>query len=370
MLLDLRNERKLSLEKIVYFSPVDWRWIKQRPQFLAECLNNFYEIHVIYPYRNQRKGLQKVIASKIMPSPYFTFPSLGGHFSVLTRINRSIACLQIRRFVQKVKPAYLWLTMPWQIELVPDNYPIIYDCMDDYVAIEMKSNKISCIAEQEAKMIQKATYIFASSLHLRNLLSERYGIKRDQIHLLRNGYSAAWPEKQKKVKKTDGRFRIGYFGTIGRWFDAQLLLDSLSIDESIEYHLFGPMEKGITISPNSRIIIHGVIEHNEIQRCAEDMDAFVMPFKLTEIVQSVDPIKLYEYIYLNRNILCIHYPEIERFEPFVVFYETIEEYIQCLRKLLLDNSLKYSRKQAEIFLSENNWEKRAEQVYKTINLSK
>ena len=39
---------------------VDWDWIKQRPHFIAEGLATKNEIKVIYQYRYQRDGLQKL----------------------------------------------------------------------------------------------------------------------------------------------------------------------------------------------------------------------------------------------------------------------------------------------------------------------
>lgn len=352
------------MESMVYICPTDWRWIKQRPQFLAEQLSEYYEMHVIYPYRNQRGGLQKKAESHVEPRAYFTLPSLGGRFSAIERINRSAARFQIGRMIQRVKPDYLWLTMPWQIELIPPGYPILYDCMDDYVAIEMRQDNCARTMEQEAETVRRAAHVFASSENLRSLLAKRYG--RDGVHLLRNGYSADWPDRRKEKKRSDGRFRLGYFGTIGRWFDFELLLESLAVDERIEYHLFGPLEKGITVPANGRIVEHGVIEHDEIMERAADMDALIMPFVLTDVVRSVDPVKLYEYIYLNKNILCIRYPEVERFNPFVIFYETKEEYMQSLRSMMTGNPLKYTQKQATEFLEQNNWEKRARQVYEII----
>lgn len=62
------------MQKMIYLCPVDWRWIKQRPQFLAEELSKYFEIHAVYPYQNNRKGLQKKSDSPVSVAP--CFPSL------------------------------------------------------------------------------------------------------------------------------------------------------------------------------------------------------------------------------------------------------------------------------------------------------
>ncbi len=161
--------------------------------------------------------------------------------------------------------------------------------------------------------------------------------------------------------------RIGYFGTIGRWFDFELLLNSLIQYSQVEYHLFGPLEAGVQIPQHKRLIYRGVLEHDKIREQAEQLDALMMPFLLNDIVASVDPVKLYEYIWMEKNILCIRYPEIERFEPFVWFYGTQEEYMKQLEAVLGKEKIKYSHEQAACFLAENNWRRRAQQAAEYIN---
>ena len=351
------------MQKIVYFCPVDWRWIKQRPQFLAEQLQGYGEVSVIYPWRNRRKGLQKKTEASVRLHPYFVLPTFGRSVPVVENFNHIIGKKQIANRLRVEKPQILWLTMPWQIDLIPQNAgcPIVYDCMDDYAAISMQEGGRQRIQEREAELVRKASLIFVSSLHLMSLLKERYGVEHRKLCLLRNGYSAGWPKYSRHDALPSGRLRIGYFGTIGRWFDFDAILESLSAFENVEYHLYGPTEKGVVSPRHERIAEHGVVEHDRIPEYAEELDVLIMPFIPNEIVQSVDPVKLYEYIFLNKHILCIRYPEIERFEPFVEFYDTGETYMEQLRRLLEERpAVKYTPQQAEAFLKENSWTKRAE----------
>ena len=46
----------------------------------------------------------------------------------------------------------------------------------------------------------------------------------------------------------------------------------------------------------------------------------VMPFKLDDLVQAVNPVKLYEYVYSHKPAIAIHYAETEQFEQFVHLY--------------------------------------------------
>lgn len=344
------------MKTILYIAPIDWRWIKQRPQFLAEELSAYYQIHVVYPYANKRQGLQKKAKTYLALSRYFTVPSLAGRLPV-TGFNAAWSSFQVRRLICRVKPDILWLSMPWQIDMVLPSFVgrIVYDCMDDYTAIQMDGESSKLLA-QEAALIKRADMVFVSSENLRQVLAARYG-HRNTV-LLRNGYHANWPiQNVATARPSSKKLRVGYFGTIGRWFDFELLLGSLKRGANVEYHLYGPTEPGVQIPKHPDIIAHGVVEHNQIPRVAQMLDALMMPFVLNEIVVSVDPVKLYEYICLRRPVLCVRYPEVERFAPFVLFYEDVTTFDAQLNAARMQTLCDVA--QAEAFLYENSWAQRA-----------
>jgi hypothetical protein len=160
--------------------------------------------------------------------------------------------------------------------------------------------------------------------------------------------------------------RIGYWGTIGRWFDFDLLQASLEHISEIEYHLFGATEKGVAIPKCDRLIYHGVIEHATLPQLATQLDVLMMPFKLTKVVESVDPVKLYEYIFMRKPIISIWYEEIKRFAPFVLFYQNEEMFTFHLKQLLVGKIPIYSDEQTQNFLAENSWGCRAKQIQQAI----
>ena len=78
---------------------------------------------------------------------------------------------------------------------------------------------------------------------------------------------------------------------------------------------------------------------------------------------SVDPVKLYEYVYFGKPIVSVWYPEIARFEPFVEFYRTADELVEVLKRVSTEGYCrKYTERQRLQFLAENSWDRRAEAV--------
>ena len=356
-----------DMKKMAYFCPVDWRWIKQRPQFLAEELNRFYQVHVIYPFSKNRKGLQRKTPTDVVLTPYITLPAFRGRFALINRINQMLVWLQAGVKILMLKPDVIWLTLPEQLDMIPRAYRgrIVYDCMDDYAAMSADAAARERILFREKKLVDASGLVFATSENLSGKISARCGAKN--VHLLRNGYNAQWTQSAEGGAREEARFKIGYFGTISHWFDFELLTNSLLKSSSVEYHLFGPVAGGVKIPEDPRIVYHGVVAHEEIRGCAAQMDALMMPFLLNDIVLSVDPVKLYEYICLNKDILCVRYPEVQRFEPFVYFYSDQDEFDKRIAEMASGKPLRYTKEQAGDFLKENSWMMRAKTASQMIN---
>ena len=118
----------------------------------------------------------------------------------------------------------------------------------------------------------------------------------------------------------------------------------------------------MSIPSNSRILYHGVIEHAKLYDVIKDMDCLIMPFVLNDIIEAVDPVKEYEYVNFNKNIIIREYPEIERFKDFVYFYNSPKEFLDVLCEIENRNNVKYDNDQRVDFLKENTWGKRTETI--------
>lgn len=157
-------------------------------------------------------------------------------------------------------------------------------------------------------------------------------------------------------------YKLGYFGTIAEWFDYNLLLKSLSNRPDIEYHLIGPVRASAPVT-HERLIMEGVAQHDRLFSYVEAYACLVMPFLVNDVVEWVDPVKLYEYIAMGKCIISVRYPEIERFEPYVYMYSTAEEYLNLLDRLITEGfPPKYDIAMQQLFLSENSWQFRFKQL--------
>ena len=348
----------MKKKEMLYLMGIDWNWIYQRPQILADMLCKDYQLTVIFP--------RSILKSKAAP------PNQPGmEFHILWTIpyqekNRLIgkisALLNTNLFRNINRYQYVFIGYPLYARYIPDSYQgcIIYDCMDNHESLYPDQRRVANVLTQEVKLIRKSRLLTVSSELLQKKMDSIAGYSKSV--LIRNGtvlqdiHDIAYPIPKK-------RHLLGYIGTISSWFDFALLGNSLKAVPEIEYHLIGPMAvKNLSVTG---IIYHEPVPHDMLWDSVKEYDCLIMPFIVNDIVSSVDPVKLYEYIAFGKCIISVYYPEIEHFRDFVYFYNNENEYINLLLSLKeREFPPKYNKEQQQSFLNRNTWEKRYEQIKK------
>lgn len=338
---------------------IDWYWIKQRPQIVAEMLLQNYDVTAVY-YREvfvkQSLRSDKDELKKSYPIPAIPYRDKNKLAFWLQR-------LFFRKIVKKIwEYDIVWITNPLLYQYIPENFQgqIIYDCMDNYMALCNDKRIQSRIQNIEFKLVHRADIIFASSEGLiRKIMSLN---KNARPELVRNGFIFDKIHSPVSNKILKNEYKIGYFGTISEWFDFSALIDSLDVSPKLEYHLWGPISN-IEWPHHPRIFEEGIIEHSQLWNSVKTMDCLVMPFKLTEAVKDVDPVKMYEYIDMGKPIISIYYKELDHFKPFVHFYTNTEELKEILSRLIENNFQPgYNEKQQREFLEKNSWKNRYKKI--------
>jgi len=353
-----------SKKKILYIMGIDWLWIYQRPQIMAEKLSQHYDVTVIFPRSiiNIRYKAIKLSSEFVKKKVLWTIP----YQEKIKAVGAAAKLFQQLLFRNYQQYDYIMVGYPLYAKYIPDDYKgqIIYDCMDNHKALYPDRKRVSRIILQEERLIKKSSIVFASSLLLCKKVN-RIAQEAKAI-LIRNGVETG---QICEIKKAEIKpvYKIGYIGTIDTWFDFKLLKDSLKLNSVFTYHLIGPFNR-LKKKSHSRLIYEGVIEHKYLSGYIRDYDCLLMPFLLNDVVLSVDPLKLYEYISFGKCIISIFYPEIKRFEEFVYFYSTVEEYMELLGQLCKKGfPAKYNKEQQVGFLEDNTWDNRYNKLHQVIN---
>lgn len=361
----------MSFFKVMYISNVSWSWIKQRPQFLAEELADYYMVDV-YSRKDYKKGnLVNNKTSKVKVFDLFRLPF--ERFSIVSMLNNFIVSYQLRKCIKEYD--VIWIADPRMYTYIKKSINkrqiIVFDCMDDNTQFPaIKNNRVLLnsyiIAEKE--LIRDSQYVFVSSTYLANVLEQRCAFDfSDKMKVINNAI-----DKKKliddtccvpdNIDRSASKYKIiTYIGTISEWFDFELILASLKEFPNIKYYFYGPTE--VVIPIHERLIYKGVLEHDRIFEAMADSDMLIMPFLLTPLIRSVNPVKLYEYIKSDVPTVAVRYSESENFSDYVYLYSGQAEYFMLLQRLIKDNLPPVKNHEEVIcFLQSNTWTSRVKEI--------
>lgn len=377
-------------KKILYFSLVDWYWIKQRPQHFAELLSHNHKVSYfsIVSWR-KKSGIANTHAkNEMIESNTFTInPNLTiirkkaipktEKFSLLRSINTRYIRSAISKLDKDQNFDTIILTHPEQLMMIPENFlsskSIIYDCMDNYKEFQ-NANKEN-ILKLEEELCNKAKLIVISSEDLHSELVKRYGIK-EKLHIINNGVDTNIFDVKKidvinsvKILKESNNKKVGYIGTISEWFDIKTIYECAIKHTKIEFYIIGPYNSNLDFDSKYKadnIIFTGRIPYYSVPNVLNDIDVAIMPFVLNSLVESVNPVKIYEYLAMGKPVLATKYKETTKFGDLIQTYESSIDFETKLIEILEGRSLEGKISEMLSFAHKNSWEARIEQLNELI----
>ena len=342
-----------------------WGWIKQRPHFIAEGLSESCDLTVVTKWEFTKQVVNN--GKNVNIKRLFRMPFERFHLVFL--INSIIYKIQLHILGRKCD--YIWLMSPDQYNLLTKSLKrkkIIYDCMDDMLEFPMTEAKKNMLQEAEYNLCKSSYVIFTSSTYLKGKLQKRYSV--ENIHVVNNAikditdFSIELPAKLQHCFD-DNCTDITYIGTISSWLDVELLMLIIEHHPDVVVNLFGPLE--IELPENKNLRYCGVLSHDEVFAAMDRSDILIMPFILNELILSVNPVKLYEYIYSGKVCIAPRYGESLQFEEYVYLYNNRDECVKLIGDLKATGcKTKQSLCDSRKFAANNTWKKRVETILKIV----
>lgn len=348
--------------KILYFSNVNWNWIKQRPHFLSSELSKLEDNHVTFlsltPFLKQKKSNfsnQENLKIRDLYSIPFSFK-----VPIIRQLNRIVISL----FIEKEFDVIV-LTHPMQIDYLKTfKYKtLVYDCMDNIP--EFYSGRLRAkVDEKEQKLCSMSSCIITSSEYLKNRLANQNKVP-GKIKVIRNALNSDIV-KYEKLNLYLEKPNIGYIGTIDKWFDVEAVKWIASKYKNLTIYLVGPASRDIQEKlsiPNIKFV--GKIEHTMVTSYIHELDILLIPFIQSPLIDAVDPVKIYEFLAFGKRVVSSYWKEIEYLRDQIKIYHDINELGEILDNL-------YSNVHKDIvdsnYILNNSWKKRSEEFSKCLIL--
>lgn len=346
--------------KILYFAPIDWDYIRQRPQHLAKKLSEFHDFFYMQPLgmRNLKpsdleRGLKRL-------SGMFKRQSSQGRLHIknlifIPVINRYIQ--KINLFILEKQIGYLtddetviWITSP--SILMPDLLnrlrfkALVYEMMDDYVKIHPQKEKD--ITWAEAWLVNKANLIITTSSAL---FEKSKQINKDkEAILIGNGvdYDFFTRTSFERPAELQGMKKVaGYVGAVDSWIDFETVSFLAERRQDIDFVFIGPLKTpGLPKKKNIHFL--GKRDYDKIPHYCNTFDACLIPFKAGEFADTINPVKLYEYLALGKPVVACKMKELKVLSDMLYLAENKEDFLIKLDQAIAetDAGIRLRRKES------------------------
>lgn len=261
--------------------------------------------------------------------PLPTWPTAQALNAVLYRL--SIA-RQLRRLSMRGDPV-LWVygphVAPW-IKRIPRQL-LVYHCVDRWSAFEGYNSQL--MASCEAELCRAADVVFASAKDL----AARCRAYSGNVHYVPHGVDHAHfatalepgpiPDDLACIPEP----RVGFFGLIHEWVDLDLV-GRLADRLPYSFVLLGASNQDMSaLTARSNVFHLGRKPYSELPLYARGFAAAIVPFRISELTHSVNPIKMREYAAAGLPVVSSRLPEVQRCEYIAVCADTDEQWMESLR---------------------------------------
>ncbi|WP_092198945.1 MULTISPECIES: glycosyl transferase [unclassified Pseudomonas] len=309
--------------RMIYLSPVPWASFSQRPHHFVNWYHQQTGAPVFWidPYPTRlptltdfRRKPPVVDRQSVSVPPWLRvckprslpIEPLRGSAVLLKRLWRNLFKEAVAFSAQGPcmicvgKPSELALQL---LALIPQS-PAIYDAMDDFPAFYRGLSRGS-MERRQARLIRRVDTVLASSSPLRDKL---LGMT-DQVELALNACDMHGLASVENLDLGAKQQVLGYVGTLGRWFDWDLVIALAKANPGNRIRLIGPVFTPAPCVLPANIELLPECSHASAIAAMARFSVGLIPFKLNRLTASVDPIKYYEYRALGLPVISTRFGE-------------------------------------------------------------
>lgn len=348
--------------KIVYFSPIAFSDLKQRPQYFAEGLSKSHQVSYIEPTKRilSYRENKEFGANRYQVNENLTVIRCDGTMVLPFRwnvydtfyLNGIYEYLQLKKIINDSDVVIVGFEGWYNVIKRIRQKLIIYDKMDDNVQLSSAWEKKAYLQKCEEELLKKSRLMFVSAQEF----VKRYE-KQLPVFLIPNAFDAKDSEYLPYACSKSGKKVYGYVGSIESWFDNHVI-EKIAEDENNQVVLVGPC--GTEKIQKENVDYVGRVEKGRVAGYIRSFDVCLYPFKQSELLDTINPVKIYEYLSLNKPIIAVANKEIDKFGVNIYQYHNdIELEIYCGQELKPPFCSKMDYDQ---FMKENSWENRVQRI--------
>lgn len=277
------------------------------------------------------------------------------------------------------KPKYLQLySTCWDVKkeevdmYVNNGFKMLYEYIDDLNPVLAGTDKLPknvkdihdyVISHKNVLVVTSADLLYKDMVEKRgsnkNIILSSNGVDINHFSSL-NSKCINIMEEIKNNYKTI----IGYYGALASWFDYDMVAKLAHKYKDVAFVLIGIKydtsfdTSKIAKIPNVKYI--GAVDYKELPSYANYFDIAWIPFVINEITLATNPIKVFEYMALNKYIITSALPECKKYKS-VNISNNFNEFCNLIDNYKINFTNEYQailKKEAE----ENSWKHKAKEI--------
>ena len=365
----LRKMKNLGLYGTIKMSAVKWKKTERSDGFLTAPARKFIIDRLL------EKKYQRVVIFEnhfgyhniMMQRPQHLLRNMGDEETLvlynsyydidfkdrsrITRIGRSVFILDLyyfRRYlmdaVRKIPNKYLCV---YSTDTVPlkrigqyqqKGFRVIYEYVDDINPDLIAPGRIAQILERHAALLSNSnvlTVATADKLYENVLRTGGSG----RVIQISNGAECARFSPDSVTDDTEytewvrqDKIKAGYYGALASWVDYELL-KRLAEEQNMQIILIG-------VEHDDSLKMSGLLERNNVRYFGKkpyDMlagyvhyfDVCMIPFVINEITEATSPVKLFEYMSMEKPVVSTALPECMKYDAVTIAHSQ-EEFIKAV----------------------------------------
>ncbi len=380
---------------LIFVSMENWDEIWRRNQFVcSELATKYPERKILFVglardiSNHIRRGKFRSIgenATRTIPEhPQITFTRPLKFFpntlSFGRRLNDAIARRHIRKKAAELqlKSPMLWLNPHSAVHMVGKmgECASVYDITDDWISLTQSAAVRTLTIEQDAQMCGKVDAVIVCSQRLYDLKQKL----AQNLHLIPNGvdcehYRCVLEGTGQLPKEARGWERpvLGYTGTIHPdRVDVALLEHMANQMREGSIALVGPCHLPdpvrIKLEATGRISFTGSVPYTRVPEIMRAFDVCITPHLVTEFTESLNPIKLWEYLASGKPIVSTPVAGFRDFPKYVRIASTSDEFLNAARTALSEEpEIPELRKQEA---RNHSWQQRVDAIIEVFEQAK
>jgi len=236
---------------------------------------------------------------------------------------------------------------------------------DDISSFRHLPDKIRML---EKKAVERADIVVVTSVVLRERLSS---IRRDVVYIPNavdlEFYHAADRSIPPEYRRLKGPIVV-YIGAIDYWFNTDLVAFLATYYPKVNFVIIGvPRISLASLEDFKNVHLLGARPYSKLPRYLWNASVGFIPFKKLPLVESVNPLKLWEYMACGLPVVSTRWQELARLGSPAFLADTLEEFAEKLSEALEAAHDTSFKKRCMNFAANNTWDKRAQQILRLVH---